>query len=94
MLTDHPDVGHLFPFGNKGLSYHQLLWDDTVKAHGKKVMQTVGHAVDGLNDLDVLVPILQDLARRHIEYNVNKEHFEVCMLLLTIISLIAYHNKS
>eukprot|EP00057_Strongylocentrotus_purpuratus_P016363 XP_011670837.1 PREDICTED: uncharacterized protein LOC763287 isoform X5 [Strongylocentrotus purpuratus] len=76
LLTDHPDVGHLFPFGNKGLSYHQLLWDDTVKAHGKRVMQTVGHAVDGLNDLDVLVPILQDLARRHIEYNVNKEHFE------------------
>ncbi|XP_011670834.2 uncharacterized protein LOC763287 isoform X2 [Strongylocentrotus purpuratus] len=76
LLTDHPDVGHLFPFGNKGLSYHQLLWDDTVKAHGKKVMQTVGHAVDGLNDLDVLVPILQDLARRHIEYNVNRTHFE------------------
>ena len=78
LVTDHPDVGRLFPFGKRGLTYHELLWNDKVKAHGKRVMQTIGHAVDGLDDLDVLVPILQDLARRHIEYDVNKKHFEVC----------------
>ncbi|XP_041469276.1 uncharacterized protein LOC121419053 isoform X3 [Lytechinus variegatus] len=76
LVTDYPEVGRLFPFGDRGMTYHQLLWDDSVKAHGKKVMQTIGHAVDGLNNLDLLVPILQDLAKRHIEYNVNKKHLE------------------
>ncbi|XP_054758842.2 uncharacterized protein LOC129264905 [Lytechinus pictus] len=76
LVTDHPEVGRLFPFGDRGMTYHQLLWDDSVKAHGKKVMQTIGHVVDGLNNLDLLVPILQDLAKRHIEYNVNKKHLE------------------
>ncbi|XP_072164893.1 uncharacterized protein [Diadema setosum] len=76
LTTDHPDVGRLFPFGAKGLTYDQLLKDPDVRSHGRRVMDTVGHAVNGLDDLDLLVPILQDLARRHVGYNVTKDHFE------------------
>ena len=58
LTIDHPKVGKLFPFGGKNLSYDQLKADKDVRAHGKRVMETVGHAVNGLDDLDLLVPIL------------------------------------
>ena len=40
-------------------------------------METVGTAVEGLDDLDLLVPILRELATRHIDYKVTKQHFSV-----------------
>ena len=77
LVTENPDVGVLFPFGGKNLSYQQLLEDGDARSHGRRVMETVGHAVNGLDDLDLLVPILQDLAKRHVGYSVNKKYFTV-----------------
>ena len=75
-MTDFPALSTLFPFGDKGLSYDQLLVDPLVRAHGTRVMQTVGTAVDGLDDIDLLVPKLKELATRHIAYGVTKQpHF-------------------
>ena len=77
LTTDYPKAGKLFPFGGKNLSYDQLRRDKDVRFHGKRVMETVGEAVNGLDDLDLLVPILQDLAKRHVGYKVTKSHFTV-----------------
>lgn len=79
LVADYPAVGALLPFGNEGLTYDQLLVDPRVRAHGTKVMQTVGSAVDTLNDLGSVVPRLQELATRHISYGVTKQHFSVIM---------------
>lgn len=87
LLTRHPNVGKLFPFGKENLSYEQLLKHAQVQAHGKKVMEKVGDAVDGLDDLDLLVPILKELGGRHVGYGVNKQLFEVLPLLSGVISL-------
>ena len=86
LTIDHPKVGKLFPFGGKNLSYDQLKADKDVRAHGKRVMETVGHAVNGLDDLDLLVPILQDLGKRHAGYKVQKSHFAVSILLPSIVT--------
>ena len=42
-----------------------------------KLMQMLGTAVNGLNDLDALVPAVQDLGRRHVGYGTKPEHYEV-----------------
>ena len=42
---------------------------------GKKLMQMIGAAVGKLTDLDVLVPILQGLGKRHGAYGVQEVHY-------------------
>ena len=40
------------------------------------LMQAIGLTVKSLDNLDKLVPILQDLGRRHIDYGVRDEHYD------------------
>lgn len=42
---------------------------------GNMLMGTIKLAVKGLNDLDSLVPVLQKLAERHVNYGVKPEHY-------------------
>ncbi len=43
---------------------------------GKKLMTMIDTAVRGLTHLEKIVPAVQKLGVRHIEYGVKKEHFE------------------
>lgn len=43
---------------------------------GKKLMQMIGAAVRGLNDLDKLVPVVQQLGVRHLGYGVEDQHYD------------------
>ncbi|NIA70679.1 hemin receptor [Pelagibius litoralis] len=42
----------------------------------KKLLQTLGSAVGGLEDLDALVPIIQDMGRRHATYGVTDAQYD------------------
>ena len=42
----------------------------------KKLMQTLTAAVKGLDRLDQLVPVVQDLGRRHAGYRVEERHYD------------------
>jgi hemoglobin-like flavoprotein len=42
----------------------------------KKLMQTIGVAVKGLDNLGTLVPAVQALGRRHTGYGVKTEHYD------------------
>ena len=48
-----------------------------LQLHGSLVMKTVGEAVAGLKDMPALVPVLKELARRHVDFNVKPEHFPI-----------------
>lgn len=85
LVTDNPTLGRLFPFGKKNLSYDQLIVDSQVKSHGRRVMDTVGTAVAGLDDFDLLVPILEELAQRHHQYGVTKKNFKVSDKTLKVV---------
>ena len=41
----------------------------------KKLMQMITAAVKGLDRLDQLVPVVQDLGRRHVAYGVEERHY-------------------
>jgi len=54
----------------------------------KKLMQMLGAAVMGLNRLEQLVPVVEELGRRHAHYGVKDAHYStVGEALLTTLAL-------
>ncbi|MGF1739952.1 globin domain-containing protein [Vibrio profundum] len=51
------------------------LFKSDLKQQGQKLMATLGVAVQGLDDLEKLVPVLEALAKRHIEYGVSVDDY-------------------
>lgn len=47
-----------------------------LKEQGAKLMATLGVVVNGLRDLDKIVPVAQDLAVRHVDYGVKSEDYD------------------
>lgn len=43
---------------------------------GEKLMKMIGVAVDNLEKLDEIVPAVQDLGVRHLEYGVKTSHYD------------------
>ncbi|MEM6829095.1 MAG: globin family protein [Bacteroidota bacterium] len=52
------------------------LFKGDIKEQGNKLMTMLAAAVKGLDDLGVLVPVVQDLGKRHVGYGVNDEHYD------------------
>jgi hemoglobin-like flavoprotein len=49
---------------------------------GRKLMRMVGMAVNGLDRLDELVPVVQQLGTRHVGYGVRDEHYDTVAVAL------------
>ena len=72
-----PEAKGLFPFSRGRQSDEDLYNNLYLKKHGANVVMTVNTAVDGLSDLDALVPVLQGLGKRHVAYGVLPPHYGV-----------------
>ncbi|MEM8554439.1 MAG: globin family protein [Pseudomonadota bacterium] len=46
-----------------------------MKEQGSKLMATLGAVVNGLRDLDKIVPVAQQLAIKHVDYGVKAEDY-------------------
>ena len=53
------------------------LFKGDIAEQGRKLMQVLATAVNGLDDLPALVPVVQDLGRRHVRYGVTDAHYGV-----------------
>ncbi|MBE9609974.1 globin family protein [Chitinilyticum piscinae] len=51
------------------------LFKRPIPEQGKMLMGALKAAVNGLNDLDKLVPVLQSIAAKHVQYGVKPEHY-------------------
>jgi len=51
------------------------LFKGDMEEQGKKLMTMIGLAVRGLNNLEALVPAVQNLGVRHVDYGVKDEHY-------------------
>jgi hemoglobin-like flavoprotein len=58
------------------------LFKGDIKEQGAKLMKTLTVAVKSLDKLDVLVPVLQDLGRRHKNYGVSPNHYDTVAVAL------------
>ena len=68
----------------RDLPKDELPSNPDVQKHALNVMETVGSAVDGLDDLEALTPVLLDLGAKHVQWDVQEEHFDVrrnCILI-------------
>lgn len=54
----------------------RALFPEDMSDQKAKLMQMIGIAVNGLKDLDAIVPAVQDLGARHNGYNVTDEHYD------------------
>ena len=53
-----------------------LFANSDMKEQGKKLMLMIGTAVRGLDTLGELVPAVQALGKRHVDYGVTAEHYD------------------
>lgn len=54
----------------------KALFRGDMKEQGKKLMRMIAMAVNGLDRLSELVPAVQDLGRRHVNYGVTAAHYD------------------
>ena len=47
-----------------------------MKDQGKKLMSMIGTAVNGLNNLEAIVPAVQNLGKGHLAYGVQNKHYD------------------
>ena len=47
-----------------------------MEAQGKKLMTMIGTAVNGLDDLNSIVPAVQNLGKNHVGYGVKDSHYD------------------
>ena len=52
------------------------LFKGDIREQGRKLMATIGLAVSSLDRLPQLVPVVQDLGRKHGGYGVRDEHYD------------------
>jgi hemoglobin-like flavoprotein len=60
----------------------KVLFKGGMKTQGRMLMDMITAAVNGLNDLDGLVPKVQGLGRRHRDYGVQERHYDSVALAL------------
>jgi len=52
------------------------LFKGDMKEQGAKLMSMIGTAVNGLNNLDAIVPAVQNLGKNHVGYGVKDSHYD------------------
>lgn len=53
------------------------MFPEDMDEQGKKLMSVLGVAVQSLTNLPALVPVLEQLAQKHLQYGVEAEHYDV-----------------
>lgn len=52
------------------------LFKGDMKDQGQKLMATLTVAVNSLTKLDTILPVVQELGRKHVQYGVQESHYE------------------
>src|SRR5689334_23173563 len=53
----------------------RFMFQGNITEQGRKLMQMIGTAVGSLNRLDKLVPVVEEMGRKHAGYGVRDEHY-------------------
>ena len=77
VFTDHKEMKSLYRFG-KGLeTASQMKNNKMLKLHGEKLFNSIDLAVNTLDDLETLVPVLVQMGYSHYTWGVRENHFGV-----------------
>ena len=53
------------------------LFKTDMDEQGHRLMTMIAAAVEGLGNLETLVPVVQELGRRHVGYGVKPKHYDI-----------------
>ena len=53
------------------------LFKTDMDEQGHRLMTMIAAAVEGLGNLETLVPVVQELGRRHVGYGVEPKHYDI-----------------
>lgn len=54
----------------------KTLFKGDIIAQSHRLMEMIGIAVSNLDSIETLIPVLQNLARRHVSYGVQESHYQ------------------
>jgi hemoglobin-like flavoprotein len=77
IFLEHKELKHLWKFAKNLETEDQMNSNQMLKAHGEKLFNGIDMAVNSLDDLNTLVPILIQLGYSHGSWGVKEEHFPV-----------------
>ena len=52
------------------------LFKGNIQEQGQKLMATLNIAVNSIDKLETLTPVLQQMGKRHVDYGVKNEHYD------------------
>ena len=79
IFIEHKELKPLWRFANNLDTPEQMNSSQALKAHGEKLFNAIDMAVNTLDDLNTLGPILVQLGAIHYKYGVKEEHFGVSL---------------
>ncbi len=53
----------------------RALFRGDMAAQGEKLMAAIAAVVNSLGEIETIIPVVQDLAKRHVAYGVRPEHY-------------------
>lgn len=53
------------------------LFSSNIETQGRKFMEILSIVVLDLQDEDLIIPLIQEMGRRHVGYGTEKEHYEI-----------------
>jgi hemoglobin-like flavoprotein len=57
--------------------YLKPMFSESIPVQSKKLMAMIGYVINRLDKLDTILEDVKQLARRHVKYGVQEEHYEL-----------------
>ena len=89
---EHKELKPLWRFARNLDTSEQMNNNQAIKAHGEKLFNAIDMAVNSLDDLNTLVPILIQLGYSHFSWGVKEQHFAVNIFNIHFCLTLIYHN--
>ncbi len=83
IFLEHKELKPLWRFARNLETSEQMNNNQAIKAHGEKLFNAIDMAVNSLDDLNTLVPILIQLGYSHYSWGVKEQHFMVSFRWIT-----------
>ena len=80
IFLEHRELKPLWHFARKLETREDMQGSALLKAHGEKLFSAIDMAINSLNDLSTLLPIIEQLGYSHQKWGVKEEHFTVTII--------------
>jgi hemoglobin-like flavoprotein len=84
VFLEHKNLKPLWRFARGLETAEQMHSNQLLKMHGEKLFNAIDLAINSLDDLGTLVPILIQLGYSHYNWGVREEHFPVNKLIFIL----------